>query len=234
MRDRDWELYQRLKAEGRLNLLCRLSEPCASWLQTVLLDKESLTATEVHRLQQKLAANVQAESVAVSTRSRLAPPTPPHRFGTVGGPLAATLALMLVTSLGWTLISARRESTEVAVMPASTQEPETPLGTAVSIEGQSNTSKSASTTVAPMLVKPVTVADVFRDGPWVSPPPPGDIINYRHGLRLGLRSAAGVSLRSSFGLTLTENSKLWPEWIRWTLHCEFRERGPCQISTLSA
>ena len=29
----NWELYQCLKAQGRLNVLLRLSEPCASWLQ---------------------------------------------------------------------------------------------------------------------------------------------------------------------------------------------------------
>lgn len=29
----DGDLYKRLKAEGRLNLLFRLSEPCASWLK---------------------------------------------------------------------------------------------------------------------------------------------------------------------------------------------------------
>ena len=35
-----WDLYRRLKAEGRLNLLCRLSEPCASWLRNDALDPD--------------------------------------------------------------------------------------------------------------------------------------------------------------------------------------------------
>jgi hypothetical protein len=36
----DWDLYRCLKAQGRLNLLCRLSESCASWLQNDAVDPD--------------------------------------------------------------------------------------------------------------------------------------------------------------------------------------------------
>lgn len=37
----DGDLYERLKAQGRLNLLFRLSEPCALWLQQDTPDNRS-------------------------------------------------------------------------------------------------------------------------------------------------------------------------------------------------
>ena len=40
-RDEDlWDLYRRLKTEGRLNLLCQLSERCASWLPNDTVDPD--------------------------------------------------------------------------------------------------------------------------------------------------------------------------------------------------
>jgi hypothetical protein len=188
-----------------------------------LLDKEALTATELHRLQRKLEAGpVHLSPASAQSHHTL---TNQRRLGSVAAPLMGVLGLIfLVVVLGWAAMTAKGESADSNSSQAPSQEPvHTPSST-----------PAPATNVSPSEPVPrVQLPDFLRDRPWVSAAPPGDVIDYGVGPRFGTRYASGVSFRTSFGVSAKINGEDAGQWTRWTFHCEAEGRGPCLVTTLT-